>query len=254
MNKMNSQRLVGMCVIAVLVAAVFPMSSDAADKIIVVGSEDIKDTFEGKWLRLIYTEVFRRLGYELQYDGYPTMRASAMSDAGEVDGEIERVFTYSERHPNLIRVDESHFSTTIVAYAVKPGIELTGWDSLKNTDYTVDYRRGVTVVERGLTTVVKPENLSTITTTEQGLKKLIVGRIDLYVDVENLVTDKLRTINPAEFDTSAIYKAGIMEETTLHMFLHKKNAALVPKVADVLKAMKQEGLVDRYKEIALEER
>jgi len=253
MNNSKVQRMVGMCVIAVLVASGFPMPSDAADKMILVGTADVKNSMQGKWLTLIFTEVFRRLGYELQYDGYPAVRASAMSDAGEVDGEISRVFEYQMTHPNLIRVDEILYSTNFVAFAVKPGIVLHGWKSLKNTTYKVEYRRGVKLSESELPLVVTSEHLSVVTTAEQGLKKLITARTDLYVDVDFTTVEAMKRLNPAEFDVSAVYQAGIMHAVTAYAYLHKKHAALVPKVAEVLKAMKQEGLFESYRKITLEQ-
>lgn len=253
MNNSSVQRMVGMCVIAVMVAAVFPMPSEAADRWILVGTEDVKNSMHGKWLTLICTEVFRRLGYELQYDGYPAQRASAMSDAGEVDGEISRVFEYQTTHPNLIRVEEVLYSTKFVAFAVKPGIVLHGWKSLQNTTYKVGYRRGVKLSASELPLVVSPEHLSDVTTAEQGLKKLIAARTDLYVDVEFSTVEAMKKLNPAEFEVSAVYQAGIMQEVAAHVYLHKKHAALVPKVAQVLRAIKQEGLFESYRKIAFEQ-
>ena len=203
---------------------------------------------------MIYTEVFQRLGYELEYKAYSSARASAMSDAGAVDGEINRVSGYQTAHPNLLRVEESHFPTKLVAFAVKPEINLKGWNSLKNTEYRVEYRRGTKIVKEGLTPNVAPRYLSTVATSEQGLKKLIMGRTDLYIDVEDLITEKLGNFDPIKFDSSSVYKAGIMAEDTLHVFLYKTKAALVPKISEVLKMMKDEGLIEQYKQIALEQK
>jgi polar amino acid transport system substrate-binding protein len=253
MKNRNVQHMVGTCVIAVLIAAVFPMPSDAADKLILVGTADVKNSMHGKWLTLIFTEVFRRLGYELQYDGYPAARASAMSDAGEIDGEISRVLEYQMTHPNMIRVDQVLYSTNFVAFAVKPGIVLHGWKSLQNTTYNVEYRRGVELSESELPLVVALEHLSKVATAEQGLKKLIMARTDLYVDVEFTTVEAMKRLDPVEFDVSAVYQAGIMQEVAAYAYLHKKHAALVPKVAEVLKAMKQEGLFESYRKIAWEQ-
>lgn len=244
------QRAAGMCIILVLLAAVFSMPGKAAGKMILVGTEGVKNSIYGKRLTLIFTEVFRRLGYELQYDGYPAARASAMSDAGEVDGEISRVFEYQVTHPNLIRVDEVLYSTNFVAFAVKPGIVLQGWKSLQHTTYNVEYRRGVNLSESELSNVVAAEHLSDVPTAEQGLKKLIMGRTDLYVDVEFTIVETKKGLNPADFDVSALYQAGIMKEVDAYAYLHRKHAALVPKVAGILKSMKQEGLFEHYFEIA----
>ena len=181
MKDISLQQMVRMCIIVVLIVAVLPCPNEAAEKIVLVSSQDTKESFYGRWLNLIYTEVFRRLGYEFQYEGYPGARAPVMAESGDVDGEIHRAADYEKTVKNLLKVDEPSFSFQIIAYAVKPGIVLNGWESLKNTDYLVEYRRGSKVPETALTAVVKPEKLSAITTTEQGLKKLITGRTDIYV-------------------------------------------------------------------------
>ena len=253
MDRGTIRRAVGMWVIAVLSAATLSMPSDAADTIILVGTEGVKNSMYGKWLTLVFTEAFQRLGYEFRYDGYPAARASAMSDSGKVDGEISRVFEYQDTHPNLIRVDEALYSTKFVAFAVKPGIELHGWKSLENTAYRVDYRRGVKLSKSELSLVVAPGFLSEVTTAEQGLMKLIKGRTDLYVDVEFIIVQAINALNPDQFAVSALYQAGIMQEVDAYAYLHRKRAALVPKVTEVLNVMKQEGLFARYFEIALKQ-
>ena len=88
------------------------MENDARpeDKILLVGSDNTKNSFHGRYAELVYTEVFRRMGYSLVYVGYPAKRSSYMSDSGKAAGEIHRVFSYGEKHPNLIRVDEPHNS------------------------------------------------------------------------------------------------------------------------------------------------
>ncbi len=251
---LNFRVMFGICLVSVFIATFSPMPGVAVEKIILVGSQDTKTSFHGRWLSLIYTEVFRRLGYELHYDGYPSLRASRMSDAGIVDGEINRVTSYQDTHPNMIRVNESHFPTTLAAYAVKPGIALDGWNSIKRTDYTVGYRRGTKIVELGLKSVVKPGQLFSLTTTDQGLKMLIIGRIDIYVDVQDTVTEILGRLDTSNFDSTSVYTAGIMSKSHLHVYMHRKNAALVPKIDLVLKTMKKEGLITHFKQKALQPR
>lgn len=252
---MNGQKIhdvLKICVASVLFAAIFFSIPGVAEEVIVlVGSTDTKNTYHGRWLELIYSDLFHRLGYELQYDAYPSARASEMSSSGVVDGEINRVSMYGTMHPEVIRVDESHFETAIAAYAVKPGIRVDGWQSLKNKNYKIEYRRATRIVEKALSSVSNPENISIANTVEQGLIKLIRERTDLYIDVEGIVDGQLSLVNKYDFGSSAVYKAGIMERDTLHLYLHKKNASLVPRVANELKVMKQEGLVEYYRREAL---
>ena len=225
----------------------------SAQKIFLVGSLNPKEVVQIRWVVEVYGEVFRRLGYEFQYGIYPLPRLILMVNTGEADGEIQRPADYQKDHPNLIRVSEPHAVVRYTAYAVKPGIALHGWSSLKHTNYKVEYRRGISTAARELKSVVAPEHLSNITTTEQGLKKLISGRSDVFVDLAYSVTSALKQFNSASFDTSKVYQAGIMEEKPVFSYLHKKHADLVPKVAAMLKIMKQEGIIEKYRKIAFEE-
>ncbi len=223
----------------------------AAETIVLVGSRDTKESFHGRWLTLIYDEVFKRLGHKWVYEGYASPRASSMSDSGEVDGEINRVSHYGSGHPNVIRVEESHFPTALVAYAITPGIKLNSWEDLRNTDYYIEYRRGTKIVKDGLEGKVQKEYLSTITQSKQGLQRLMTGRTDIYIDVEDLVIEKLLGFDHSKYDTESVYKAGYLAKDHLHLYLHKKRASLVKKISRVLRELKQEGLIEEFKRMAL---
>jgi hypothetical protein len=250
MKKRIGQLKVSLLLLVALLVVVLPYPSFTSEKIVLVGSEDTKASFTGRWLNLIYTEVFRRLGYELQYLGYPNERANLMAENGTVDGEIHRAASYEKVAKNLLKVEEPSFSVNVAAYAITPGIVLDGWDSLTKTNYIVEYRRGSKVAESALPAVVKPGNLSTSSTVELGLKKLIAGRTDIYIEQEHVVAETLSELDKAGFDHSTMYQAGIMWTGYSHLYMHKKHTALLPKIAEVLKAMKHEGLVERYKETA----
>jgi polar amino acid transport system substrate-binding protein len=200
---------------------------------------------DGKWQRLIYTEVFRRLGVKAEFRNYPAKRVSIETDAGNVDGEASRPYQYAAEHPNLIRVEEVIFNANFSAFAVKDSIpQLKGWESLKGTDYRVGYRRGSKTSESNLSKVVSMENLSDVTEPAQGLKKLVSGRTDLFVDEESGILTLLQT---PEFKESKIRSAGIMESFPVYPYLHKEHAALAPQMAEIIKAMKAEGLIEQYR-------
>jgi len=52
--------------------------------------------------------------------------------------------------------------------------------------------------------------------------------------------------------TINIHIAGVMEEIFLHAFMYKKHRDLVQKLSTVLYQMKNEGLIEKYKAMALE--
>jgi len=215
----------------------------ATETITIAFWEEPSESLLFTWGELIYTEAFRRLGLKFQYKVYPPARSSLMADSGQIDGEPSRIMAYQEAHPNLVRVDEWVVTTKASAYAMDPNITLDGWESLRGTDYRVEYYRGVAIAERHLPEVVKAENLSTISSPEQALNKLIAGRIDVYIDTEDRVALLLKS--PA-FKDSGIRRAGVMEEILSYPYLHKRHAALAPKLAEALKQMKAEGLFEQY--------
>jgi polar amino acid transport system substrate-binding protein len=198
----------------------------------------------GKWQRLIYTEVFKRLGIKTEFRDYPPKRSSIEADAGNVDGEAGRPYEYLSEHPDLVRVEE-FLNINFSAFIVKDSIpQLDGWGSLRGTDYRVEYLLGVKKPEYNLSKVVKKENLSAVAEQVQGLKKLVAGRTDLFVDEE---TGVLTLLNTPEFKNSKIRIAGVMEAATTYPYLHKKHAALALKMAEIIKAMKAEGLIEQYR-------
>lgn len=202
------------------------------------------DSPDGKFLNLVYTEAFRRLGMTFVYKTYPTKRCSFLSDSGKVDGELSRVYSYDEAHPNVIRVEEPHWTSGFIAVTVVPSIHLDGWESLKDTGLRVNYRRGIKGCETNLPKVVKPENLERTNSVSQGYKKLLKGRVDIFVGAELNIMSILES---DEFRNSKLRIAGVMEKFTAHIFLHKKHKALVAQLSNVLKDMKKERLFEKYR-------
>lgn len=198
---------------------------------------------EGIFLDLLYTEAFKRLGMTFIYKQHPPKRASIMSDSGEADGELSRIYTYNETHPNVIRVEESHWQSGFLAVATDPFIKVDGWAGLAKTEYKVTYKRGIKGCENNLPHVVLPKNLDRVETNAQGLKKLLSGWTDLFIASE---IDIVSVLHSDEFKNSGLQIVGVMETFSSHAFLHKKHKELAPKLAAVLKKMKEEGLLENY--------
>jgi len=208
-----------------------------------MGSNDPIESPSGKLYNLIYHEAFKRLGLEMEYRHLPPKRASVEADVGNIDGEVGRILAYGEDHPNLVRVDEAGISDAFCAFTMNHTISLDGWDSLRNTPYKVEYQRGVFRPEQVLIKIVPSVNLSNITSLRQGLRKLTKGRTDVYIDSEAAVMGLLAT---AEFKNNGIQKAGVMEYVYYYAYLHIKHKDLAQKLAEVLKQMKAEGVVEQY--------
>ncbi|MCP4162415.1 MAG: amino acid ABC transporter substrate-binding protein [Deltaproteobacteria bacterium] len=227
-------------------------TSESAEKEIVMALYIPKNNPTGRFVYLVYTEAFRRLGLKMTYKHIPAKRISLMVDDGLVDGELARIFSYGDQHPNLIRVEEPAFSTSIVAFTINPTIKLEGWNSLRDTEYKVEYMRGEKTSSIKLPVLVPHNNLSIITTWDQGLKKLVIGRIDILVAPELVIRHLLKTSRIEQFlqskskESSEIRVAGVFEKISAHAYLHKKHKELAMKLAKILRAMKNEGLIKKY--------
>lgn len=166
-----------------------------------------------------------------------------MSDTGKVGGELSRIFSYGDSHPKLIRVEEPHWSSGFLAIATDPSIHLEGWDSLKGTAHMVNYRRGIAGCEKNLPRVVPPGQLENVARIDQGYEKVLAGWADIMVEGE---MSAMSVLLSDKFKDSGLQVVGILDTFTSHTFLHEQHQALVPKLSEVLKAMKAEGLLTDY--------
>lgn len=212
----------------------------------IFGANAEPNAFAVRWATLILNEAFRRLGMTMQMVHYPLTRYAAMLDSGEIDGDPSRIYDYGAAHPALIRVEESIIDMGFVMYAAKPDIRLKSLEQLRTSGWAVEYQRGVLYCENKLKEVVPPDALSNISSGEQGLRKLLAGRTDVFCDLE---TSMRRYLNSPEFkDEMRLRKVFHLATLPTYPYLHPKHAALAPRLAAVLKQLKKEGLVEAYRQ------
>ena len=247
-NKMIAE-IISALIMTTLSLLLFPESPQAADKIVFANGLP-ENSFRVKWYKLVYPEAFRRLGMEFEFKQYPMRRGPHLVNQGKLDGEVGREGDFNKMYPNLLRVDEPLWTGRMIAYTTDKKIKLTNnWETLRSTKFRVNYRRGIKKCEENLTKVVRPDKLETVNEDIQGLKKLLAKRIDVYVGIESIIDSLLKT---KEFSASSFNKAGVMDESKIYAFLHKKHEKLVPKLAAVFRAMKEEGLFEQYDILAAE--
>jgi hypothetical protein len=211
----------------------------------VMGTVDAENTYAHQWYRRIYSEAFRRLGIKLELAVYPNQRIGVVLDQGVIDGEAARARVYSEVHPELIRVEESVLDVVFALYATNHAVELKRLDDLRRLKLRTAYRRGVVVCERALASLLPPEQIIDVTGAEQGLQMLLSGRADVMCAVDQSLTNVL--IGPEFAGVTSVRKVLGLQAAPLFPYLHRRHAELAPKLAAVLKAMKAEGLIERYR-------
>lgn len=239
--------------LALLAAALFlpccaAQAATPRPRLVLVTTAEMTSSLHGTWLKLIYEEALRQLGYDLELRIYPAARATMLSDAGHVDGELNRAARYGASHPNLVRVDPSHFPITVAAYAARPLRLGDGWQALRGSALRVEYRAGTAVVARALQAALPAAQVSNVPSAVLGLRKLEAGRTDLYVDLENVVRAALASPG---FAATGIRQVAVEEVVPMHAYLHARHAALAGRLSAVLARLKRDGFVDASRREAL---
>jgi ABC-type amino acid transport substrate-binding protein len=123
---------------------------------------------------------------------------------------------------------------------------------LRGSSLVVGYRRGVVYCEQELGSVLPAAQIADVTQEEQGLRMLVAGRIDLFCGMDTAVWSAMEL--PTLRNNGPVRKAVSLQLSALYPYLHPKQAARAAPLAAALKAMKAEGLVERYRLQALRER
>lgn len=209
-----------------------------------------------QWLIAVYRALLASLGLGFEFLDVPPGRAPLSVQSGQADGELGRTFRYGLLYPDLVRVPEPNNQVEFAAYATAPPLEaeIPGWEIIRARAWNCEYRRGIQELAELLQQKVPPRNVSTVATIEQGIRRLQLGRTDLYFDVREAVADFL-----AFGDASAAVKSGpqprmvgIVQRTSGHAYLHRRHASLVPALSEALREMKLKGEVARLREEALQ--
>ncbi len=225
-------------------APAFGQAPPVAPEPFVMAADVQPESYLFKWARLIYAEAFRRLGLPLEMVSVPLPRRAALVEEGVIDGEAARVYAFADAHPELIRVEESVIDFTFSLFSANSGLSATKLEELP-PDAIVEYRRGILMCESTLKKTIPPERLSSIVSTEQGIKKLQAGRSDVYCDIDLYVEEALQT--PELKGAKGVRKLFDFAFLPTYPYLYKKkHAGLAPRLAATLKQMKAEGLIAAY--------
>ena len=215
-------------------------------KSLVMATNQPDTTYEGKWQRRVYEEAFRRLGVPFEVSLLPTPRMTAMADSGDVDGQFVRVFAYADAHPEQVRVEEPLYQVVFGLWVSDPALKLSRLEDLAATDWIGIYRRGVEPCQNALSGALPGDRLSGVATTELGLQMLLAGRVDFYCELDGAILNALY-LPEFKHATSVRLLLTYGDTIALHPYLHKKHAELAARLAVVLKQMKADGSLERFR-------
>jgi len=187
-------------------------------------------------------EAFRRAGVQLRLIKLPAERGLINANVGTEDGDLTRIAGLDALYPNLIRVPEKLIDWEFVAFGRNPTLS-SKLEVLRTLP--IGHIRGWKIYENmlaGSTTVVASDDA------EQLFRQLQLNRINVALYERWLGMGMLR--KQGIKDVYPLEPAIVKRE--MYIYLHKRHAALVPKIAEALRAIKAEGLYDKlYKEKVL---
>lgn len=215
-----------------------------------LGSVQTESSFAGRWIGLIYGEAFRRLGIPMKISVYPILRLSMSSDRGDVDGDVARVHAYAAAHPELVRVEESVLTVQLALYTADPALSLRRLEDIPSADLRATFVRGAAVCEKSLKPWMAAGRLVDVNDDGQALKMLLARRTDVHCTTDLGVENQLRL--PEFKGVSTIRPVLVLGEAVeLYPYLHRRHAALAPRLAATLRQMKAEGLIEAYRAEAM---
>lgn len=188
------------------------------------------------FLDLLYAELFNRLNIPFEIQALPAERALQNANAGIDDGDVCRIADLVNQYTNLVRTTEPIMQYHHAVFVKHKSLAVNGPESL--TPYAVGIVTGWKIVER---TTAQLPNRTLVDTPEQLFLMLDQGRIDAAV-IERMVG--LETIHRLGLKGIRVLSPPLLKGDWF-LYLHKKHAALIPKIDAEVRKMKHDGTYDR---------
>jgi ABC-type amino acid transport substrate-binding protein len=199
----------------------------------------------------VLEEAFRRNKITFTAKHYPSARSLAMSNSGEADGELHRVYEFHKitqnKYPNLIRIEAQMLTVTVTLFGAKKDISVETWDDLK--PYTVAYKRGRKNFETGLNKVLPSEQILAMDTDEDALRMVVRGRADLAL----VNAPEILVVISKNSELANLVPVAQLSQARIHSYIHKKHEALAPVIAETIEKMKQDGTFQQIVDTVSEE-
>jgi polar amino acid transport system substrate-binding protein len=195
----------------------------------------IHSPYEAFFFRLV-EEVCTRNNITVSSNTPPVGRSLMNVNQGIDDGDGPRIGGLSSTYPNMVCVPEPFGNFVFGAFANKEGIRIDGWDSLSNLN--VAYITGWKIFDRRVT---KAKSITKVKNKDLLFKLLEADRTDValitklsgYAMVQRLHLKGIRFLEPP------------LAVVPNYLYLNKRYEALVPKLAETLKTLKQDGTYQR---------
>lgn len=221
---------------AIVLLSLAPLASPAQTQTVTLAVPD-HEALSETGLSIV-TEMYRRIGYQVQEARFPARRSLREADTGDSDGEVMRAADLEKRFPDLIRIPEPLIEQDIVAFtAGNPALLPGGWGDLGG--HSVCARQGNLLVEDNLG-ALSGVRVTFAEDTAQVFRMLKAGRCDYavlpraaWIDAQQAGITGLAEATPA-----------LAHFSTYHL-VNRRRAMLVPSLAAVVRQLRGEGFLAR---------
>ncbi|MEH6477434.1 MAG: transporter substrate-binding domain-containing protein [Sneathiella sp.] len=170
---------------------------------------------------MVLKELYQRLDMQIEFKNLPGHRALRMSNAGDTDGEIFRIWEVGFTHPNLIRVPTPLLTLHGYAFMLTPPTidNLQGLNDIPR----IGIQRGIIWAEnavRGRKGVVR------VTTAAELADKLAKGAIDVALATEDAIVEDFSKKNT----NVTLHHSKALTSIKVYHYLHNKHEGLLEKV------------------------
>ncbi len=188
-------------------------------------------------------EAARRVGVRVRLVSLPAERGLLNANAGIEDGDSNRIAGLERDYPNLIRVPEKNMDMQFMAFTRQPDLRLDqGWRSLSGR--SVGLIKGWKILERNLPADTQ---VTAVKDAEQLFRLLEHRRVDVVLYAQHLGQAQARRLG-----LNDVRVAGAPLTTQeMFVYLHKKHAPLVPRLAEALRQIKADGTYARLERATL---
>jgi polar amino acid transport system substrate-binding protein len=179
--------------------------------------------------------AFQRIGVAAVVREVSPERSAVLANHGETDGDVGRSAGLERNYANLVRVPEPIYHYAPTAFSYRYFDVAGGWDALRT--HTVCIRRGLRQTDQ------RTRNLQRQVLADEAamLRMLSAGGCDVAIMERNNALAKAAMAA----DPPLQRLLPPMEVMPLYIYLHKRHAALVPKLAAALKQMRADGTMHK---------
>jgi len=181
----------------------------------------------------------REMGTAVKLVYRPTERMHKELMDGRYHGAFLALDGLAKQGAHLIRSSEPVLSSPFFAFSVNDNIRIDGWESLAK--YKVVYKRGLKFIEKNLAGRVP--NTHPVDARESGIKLLLAGRADIFVDAPLLM---LKVLQTDEFKGKGVKMLQpAVGKSEFYTYFYDKYKDIAMKYDQALHKLRTDGTIEK---------